>query len=297
MVVVTVAVGPWVGTTADATEVPSLATLSFVGDSVASPSADPSPAPSAAATIVDSPPAVRPADSSGASAAPTFGGPNVRPLPACAVGDLPTPLSDPSDWGLTLVDTTYAIPSSYEPPDLVSADQAGLSRYFQVRSVMVADLRDMAAAASDAGASLGIASAYRDYAAQAWTFWYWVNRLGYEWGLLSSAQPGHSEHQLGLAIDFKEYGGPDPWTYYDFATDTLAGEWLAANAWKYGFVMSYPLGQVARTCYRYEPWHYRYVGVEEAAAIRASGLTLREWLWPRQPSLGFMKPTLVEPGP
>ena len=54
---------------------------------------------------------------------------------------------------------------------------------------------------------------------------------------------------------------------------------MKANAWKYGWVMSYPKGSKATSCYDYEPWHYRYVGRKEASAIHASGLTLREWLW------------------
>jgi D-alanyl-D-alanine carboxypeptidase len=114
--------------------------------------------------------------------------------------------------------------------------------------------------------------------------------LGYDRALLSSARPGHSEHQLGVAIDFSTRSGEDPWTYRDFATETRAGEWLSANAWKYGFIMSYPKGKTAKTCYAYEPWHYRYVGVAEAAAVHASGLTLREWLWQHQPNPETLSP-------
>jgi zinc D-Ala-D-Ala carboxypeptidase len=189
-----------------------------------------------------------------------------------------------SDWRLTMVDTNFEVPSDYAPEDLVSTSAAGLSSWFQVRSVMIPDLARMAAAASAAGAPLGIASAYRSYDTQVWTFWYWADLLGYDYALHSSARPGHSEHQLGLAIDFESAGGPDPWTYYNFARDTAAGAWLAANAWRYGFIMSYPLGSLARTCYGFEPWHYRYVGVAEAAAIHSSGLYLREWLWQHQPN-------------
>jgi D-alanyl-D-alanine carboxypeptidase len=54
---------------------------------------------------------------------------------------------------------------------------------------------------------------------------------------------------------------------------------MAENAWRYGFVTSYPRGSFAQTCYDYEPWHYRYVGRDLAAAIRAGGLTPREYLW------------------
>ncbi|HSS36870.1 MAG TPA: D-alanyl-D-alanine carboxypeptidase family protein, partial [Patescibacteria group bacterium] len=60
------------------------------------------------------------------------------------------------------------------------------------------------------------------------------------------------------------------------------GAWLAKNAWKYGFVMSYPKGKKRVTCYAYEPWHYRYVGRDLAARVHASGKTLRQVLWTLQ---------------
>ena len=104
---------------------------------------------------------------------------------------------------------------------------------------------------------------------------------GYAVALKESARAGHSEHQLGTTVDFRSYGGSAPWDYTDWAT-TKAGAWLKANAWKYGFVMSYPKGKTSVTCYAYEPWHYRYVGRTARGAIRASGLTLREYLWREQ---------------
>lgn len=247
----------------------------------ASPTAAPSDSPAATATP-------RPSTSSGPDwgvvAGPDWVVTNTERLPACGTADVVTPLHNLSDWNLTLVDSTLSVPSDYVPDDLVSTVSAGLSNYFMVRQVAIYDLSAMAAAASAAGAALGIASSYRDYTTQHWTFWYWVSMLGYDRALLSSARPGHSEHQLGVAVDFSTHGGPDPWTYHDFATETRAGEWLFANAWKFGFIMSYPKGKTAKTCYAYEPWHYRYVGVAEAAAVRASGLTLREWLWQHQPN-------------
>jgi LAS superfamily LD-carboxypeptidase LdcB len=216
---------------------------------------------------------------------------DLAPLPACDLADVQTPLASLRDWRLTLVDWAYEVPASYVPNDLVSTAEAGLNGGGQVRSVVVADLRALATAAADAGIGLGVLSGYRGWEEQSWTFWSWVNQLGYSYAIHSSARPGHSEHQLGLAIDFQEAGGPEPWAYYDFSRDTATGRWLAANAWQYGFVMSYPVGKVAVTCYGFEPWHYRYVGRAEAAAVRDSGLTLREWLWQRQPSQENAAPT------
>jgi D-alanyl-D-alanine carboxypeptidase len=143
---------------------------------------------------------------------------------------------------------------------------------------VIGDLAQMAAAARDAGAAIGVASAYRSYWTQVSTFNSWVAETGYEDALLVSARPGHSEHQLGTTLDFKTAGGPDPWEV-NFGS-TAAGSWLRDNAWRYGFVMSYPYGpSPSVTCYGYEPWHFRYFGREVAAAIQGSGLSSREYLW------------------
>jgi hypothetical protein len=73
--------------------------------------------------------------------------------------------------------------------------------------------------------------------------------------------------------------GKGPWEYADWGR-TAPGAWLARNSWRYGFVMSYPKARSpAKTCYKYEPWHFRYVGRTLAAAIHRSGLSPREWLW------------------
>ena len=118
---------------------------------------------------------------------------------------------------------------------------------------------------------------------------------GYAVALKESARAGHSEHQLGTTLDFKSYGGRAPWDYTDWGT-TTAGKWLKANAWKYGFVMSYPKCKTTVTCYTYEPWHYRYVGRTQAAALRASQLTLREFLWNQQnPTVATPSTTVRQP--
>ena len=145
--------------------------------------------------------------------------------------------------------------------------------------MIVDDLRAMTAAAAAAGAPLAVQSAFRSYDTQKATFNYWVDVGGYDQALLTSARPGHSEHQLGTAIDFTSATDRSaPWTSPDWAV-TPAGRWLKANAWQYGFVMSYPPDGFAATCYAYEPWHYRFVGRSIAGAIHASGLSPRHWLW------------------
>lgn len=203
------------------------------------------------------------------------------PLPSCTVADRLTEHRTYADWPRTLLDLTFMVPSSYAPSDLSSTANAGLNGGYSVRRHLIPDLRSMASAARAAGARFVVTSAYRSYATQRSTFDYWVRRDGYSAALLGSARAGHSEHQLGTTLDFRSYGGPEPWDVADWGT-TAAGKWLAANAWRYGFVMSYPKGKTSVTCYQYEPWHFRYVGRDRAAEIRASRQTLRQFLWTEQ---------------
>jgi D-alanyl-D-alanine carboxypeptidase len=207
------------------------------------------------------------------------------PLPSCTYGDVMAPDHAPADWQRTLVDTTYRLPSSYVPPDLVPVTRAGLTGNGSVRALVIDDLRALARSAAAAGAPLSVESAYRSYATQILTFNRWVSVSGRGAALLGTARPGHSEHQLGVTIDFRSAGGPAPWSH-DWAT-TPAGAWMLANAWRFGFVMSYPKNaSPAKTCYDYEAWHYRYVGRDQAAAIHASGMSLREFLWAQHNGAG-----------
>jgi D-alanyl-D-alanine carboxypeptidase len=195
----------------------------------------------------------------------------------CVDRDVPAPST--GDPTLTLLDRTYALGPDAVPSDLVAASAAGLSGASGtklVRAALVDDLAAMRAAWEAAGLTVLIESAYRSYGAQASTFDSWVARLGYAAALERSARPGHSEHQLGTAFDFTSPG----WAgrFGDWAVESAEGAWLAAHAWEYGFVMSYPLGSQPTTCFSYEPWHYRWIGREAAAAWHASRLTLREYL-------------------
>jgi D-alanyl-D-alanine carboxypeptidase len=202
----------------------------------------------------------------------------VPPLPACSYQDQPTPLTSYADYARTFLDPIYTLPSTYAPIDLTYTSNAGLTGGGKVRRVALADLTAMTSAAKAAGKPIAVSSAYRSYATQASLFSSDVDRLGYDDALLHTARPGHSEHQLGTTIDFKSKKSTDTSADGDWA-HTKAGAWMFNNAWKYGWVMSYPQGKTSITCYQYEPWHYRYFGRTVAAQIHNSGLTTREWLW------------------
>ena len=198
--------------------------------------------------------------------------------PTCRITDITTKYHAYTDYTKTVLDWNFRLPANYAPHDLVPVSRAGLSGGGSVRSILISDLAAMTRAARAAGAPLAVASAYRSYATQVSTFAYWVRADGYAAAIRGSARPGHSEHQLGTAIDFKSYGGGAPWGYADWAK-TKAGAWMMNNAWKYGFILSYPQGKQASVCYSYEPWHYRYYGKAIAKEIHNSGLAPRVWLW------------------
>jgi LAS superfamily LD-carboxypeptidase LdcB len=198
----------------------------------------------------------------------------------CAYGDVPTTDRAYSDWSSTLLDTTYRLPSTYVPPDLrYTTGISHVSGRFRIRNVAYADLKALAGAARAAGAAINLTSTFRGYASQQATYDYYVRSLGAVGGLLRAARPGHSEHQLGLTIDVMGFDGVSPSNFTDW-TVSKAGAWMRDNAWRYGWLMSYPkASSPAITCYAYEPWHYRYVGRTVAKAVHDAGLTLREYLW------------------
>ena len=201
------------------------------------------------------------------------------PLPACAYKDILTRFRKLSNWRRTSVDTRLMVGSSYAPTDLVTVGRADIAGSGKVRRIAIDDLAAMTDAARTAGKAIAVRSAYRSYQDQVGTFQHWVDVSGRKAALKASARPGHSEHQLGTTIDFRSASSTKaPWDYDDWAT-TGPGRWMKNNAWKYGWIMSYPKGELHTTCYQYEPWHYRYVGRDLAQRVHDSGLTLREYLW------------------
>jgi D-alanyl-D-alanine carboxypeptidase len=200
------------------------------------------------------------------------------PLPACRYDDLTAPAAGYDEWQLTLLDTIYRLPPGYVPPELVSISDLGTVPTLQVRSFVADDLRQMADAARQAGVPFVVFSAYRSEERQVQVLASLVGSLGTDAALDLSARPGHSEHQLGTTVDLTDPPGTPEWEG-DWG-ESPAGRWLAANAWQYGFIMSYPREvSPAITCYEYEPWHFRYFGRAEAAAIHDSGLAPRAYLW------------------
>ena len=103
-----------------------------------------------------------------------------------------------------------------------------------------------------------------------------------------SARPGHSEHQLGLAADFSVKG--QGCVIMVCFSKTEAGIWLAENAHEFGFVLRYPKGYKPTTGFQYEPWHFRYVGVELATEMKTKGIKTLEEFWGLGPAPDYTEP-------
>lgn len=174
------------------------------------------------------------------------------------LNDLQGVLASDTDDLLTLVDKKHFLSADFVPADIVPLkpnDFYLLNRNdLSLRKPVEAGLRRMAAAAKQDGINLVVSSTYRSYDYQKNLYERNVRQLGKEVADRESAPPGASQHQLGVAVDFGSITD-------DFA-QTKQGMWLAENAADYGWSLSFPDGYEDVTGYRWECWHYRYIGVE-----------------------------------
>ena len=178
------------------------------------------------------------------------------------------------DMILAHVNKIYALPESYVPPGLTKISSIPVSGDEYLRTGVLPYLFQLFGAAKNAGFNLSIVSAYRSYATQVATFNYWVGQYGYGAATTGSARPGHSEHQLGTVVDLGLVGNSD---FANFTASPAAG-WVAKNASKFGFTVSYQPGKESITGYISEPWHIRYIGTELATKLYKQKLTLEEYL-------------------
>jgi LAS superfamily LD-carboxypeptidase LdcB len=187
-----------------------------------------------------------------------------------------SPAATCDDLG-ALVDRSHSLSPNYVPKDLVPLRKYGISTLGSelLRREAAEHLRYLAQDAAADGEKLAVASAYRSYEEQRRSHQSLTGVLGPEAGRLS-ATPGHSQHQLGTAVDLTN-AAADYKLGASFAR-TSAHRWLDHHAWEYGFVLAYPRNEEEQTGYRWEPWHYRYVGVKYAKRIADSGQSLQEFL-------------------
>ncbi len=196
--------------------------------------------------------------------------PTPTPTPEVPVADIDTASS------LTVVVNKQRPlnPANYSP-DVVPVPVPYINEPYLRQEAASAVVQMFAAITAETGLELQAQSAYRSYDTQVSVYQGWVDSLGQEAADLTSARPGHSEHQTGLAIDVNAL--PDQGCSLEPCWGaTPHAQWVAANAWRFGFVVRYQDGQTPITGYEYEPYHLRYVGPEVAKDIHDRGIPTLE---------------------
>lgn len=161
-------------------------------------------------------------------------------------------------------------PLRYTPSPLVGPALPNINGQ-QLRSDAGAALASLAAGSRAAGAgSLAMLSGYRSFSYQSSVYGSKVASSGVAEADRWVARPGYSEHQTGLGTDVSPVGASGC-SSYTCIGNTPQGRWIAANAWRYGFVVRYESGQTATTGYNPEPWHLRYVGAALARDYESGG--------------------------
>lgn len=186
--------------------------------------------------------------------------------------------NDPTSiWAV--VNKGRVLPSSYVPSDLVvpnvSLGGSAASDNMHLRRSAAMAVEKLSAAAGSEGLKLMLVSGYRSYGTQQLLYNGYVNTQGKAYADATSAQPGHSEHQTGLAADLGATTGKCQ--LEACFGDTPEGKWLAANARNYGFIIRYQKDKTSLTGYVYEPWHIRYVGIDLAAELSKTSQTMEQF--------------------
>ena len=178
--------------------------------------------------------------------------------------------SNLNDGNLILVNKFYRLKNDYVPSDLVNlSGQYNRGVNNKLRKEAAEAFMKMVDAARLDNIIIYNSSTWRSYDYQANLYNRYIQRDGKEAADKYSARPGHSEHQTGLSLDINSIG--------DEFEGTDEAIWLKNNAYKYGFILRFPKGMENITGYKYEPWHYRYVGIDAAKIIYEDDITLEEY--------------------
>lgn len=169
--------------------------------------------------------------------------------------------------GIIVVSKAHRVSATYGPPHPTGP--------YHLDATAARALAKMTAAAKKAGVRIVVRSGYRSYATQKAVYSRALRNYPSEASAKAyNAPPGASEHQTGLSMDLW-----DGVTWSLPMANTATGKWLHKHCHTYGFILRYPKGKQKITGYNYEPWHFRYVGVDVASQFPTSNtLTLEEFL-------------------
>jgi len=180
---------------------------------------------------------------------------------------------------LVLVNKSRNLPSTYAPKDLVIPNvkfsfKENLEKKYMRKDAAKA-LEELFSAAKEDGINLFAVSGYRSYKRQKEIFNAKAKVYGHEVANKTSAMPGQSEHQTGLAMDISSES--EGYQLTEKFGQTSEGKWLTENAHRFGFIIRYPKDKTDMTGYVYEPWHVRYVGKDAAITIKEKNIILEEY--------------------
>lgn len=177
-----------------------------------------------------------------------------------------------------VVNKQRLLPTSYVPANLVTANIPlridPNEEQMHISQIINDQLKKMTDDAAKQGFKLVLASGYRSASYQDGLYNSYVADKGQAYADATSARPGASEHQTGLAVDLS--AGDKSCELEKCFGETQEGKWLATNGYRYGFIVRYPQGKTNITGYDYEPWHLRYVGVPLATEMHKQKISTLE---------------------
>jgi LAS superfamily LD-carboxypeptidase LdcB len=184
--------------------------------------------------------------------------------------EAPVP-TDISRGYLMLVNKYHYLDESYQPELVRVSPRYAFANIFLIERTYQA-FRALANEARDSGHVIVINSGFRSYETQRqlWENLRWAHGIRHADSF--AARAGHSEHQTGFAIDVADFHDSN-----NRFGDTQAYQWMLANAHRFGFILRYPADKEDITGYSYEPWHFRYIGIETATRIRELQITFDEY--------------------
>ena len=171
-----------------------------------------------------------------------------------------------------IVNKNYKLDENYIPDDLEKINLEYSCKDKYLRKIAKENFEKMAYNAKLEGFNIIAVSTYRSYKYQEKLYNNYVKDKGFYYADMASARAGHSEHQTGLAVDIADLS-----LDYDNFESTKEFNWVKENAHKYGFILRYPKAKFHITGFKYEPWHYRYVGINVASYIYINDITLEEY--------------------
>jgi D-alanyl-D-alanine carboxypeptidase len=206
-----------------------------------------------------------------------------RPTPTPSVPPTPTSIgfdksahstTDPASPWVVVNKARPLTPIDYAPTDLTYPDVPNINHQPMRQETAAALVAMFQAGRSEAGLTFPLQSAYRSFESQTRVYDDDKAQHGEAYADTDTARPGHSEHQTGFAVDISAV--PASCSLDACFGDTPHGRWLAANAWRFGFLLRYPADKVPVTGFTYEPWHFRYVGVPLSTQLHTTGVTTLE---------------------